>query len=102
MKYLFNRDIDVRETGIVIQPNLFWLAESPDELVSDKTNDSGFGLLEIKCPKSKRNYTVHDLANDPSFFVQLVEEQPVLKRDHSNGYFSRGTNGYGFGWCRIL
>ena len=29
MKYCFDRDIDVCETGIVIQPNLFWLVASP-------------------------------------------------------------------------
>ena len=89
MKYCFNRDIDVREAGIVIQPNLFWLAASPDGLISDKTDDTGFGLIEIKCPKSKKNQNVRNLVNDPTFYVELINDEPVLKRDHPNGYFSQ-------------
>lgn len=35
MQFYLNRDVEVRETGCVIQPNLFWLVASPDGLVSD-------------------------------------------------------------------
>ena len=38
MKFHLNRKIDIRETGLVLQPQLFWLAAIPDGLVSDKSN----------------------------------------------------------------
>ena len=53
LKYNLRHDVSVRETGIVVQPHLFWLAASPDGLVADKTGDA-IGLIEIKCPKSKK------------------------------------------------
>ena len=39
MKFHLNKNIDVREIGLVLQPKLFWLTASPDGLVSDKTNE---------------------------------------------------------------
>eukprot|EP00795_Rhopilema_esculentum_P005817 gene5817-11118_t len=56
LKYNLRHDAAVRETGIVVQPYLFWLAASPDGLVSDNT-EAGTGLLEIKCPNTKRKST---------------------------------------------
>ena len=38
MKYTLKHGIDIRETGIVIQPNLFWLAAGPDGIISDKSD----------------------------------------------------------------
>ena len=57
MKFQINRNIDIRETGLVLQPKLFWLAASPGGLDSDKSNEDvrQIGLTEMKCPKSKRN-----------------------------------------------
>ena len=51
MKFHLNRTIDIRETGLVLQPKLFWLAAGPDSLVSDKSNEDvmQIGLREIKC-----------------------------------------------------
>ena len=36
MKFVLKHDINVRETGLLIQPNLFWLAANPDGLVSER------------------------------------------------------------------
>ena len=49
MKFVLKHDINVRESGLVIQPNLFWLAASPDGLVSDHSDSRKGGLIEIKC-----------------------------------------------------
>ena len=57
LKFVLMHDINVRETGLVVQPNLFWLAASPDGLVSDHSDSRKVGLIEIKCPKLKCNYT---------------------------------------------
>ena len=86
MKHKLNRHVFIRETGIVIQPNLYWLAASPDGLVKDSNNNPNIGLLEIKCPKSKRNSTPQELLGDQSFYIGIYDGQPYLKKTHGNGY----------------
>ena len=63
----FHRRIAVCETGIVIQPNLFWLGASPDGLVNDNQHDPQYGLIEIKCPRSKRDCTPDEMVSDAKF-----------------------------------
>ena len=62
-KFHLNRNIDVRETGLVLQSKLFWLAASPDGLVLDKSNEDvlQIGLIKIKCPQSKKNSKIGDV-----------------------------------------
>ena len=83
LKFHLSRNIDVREPGLVLLPKLFWLAASPDDLVSDMSNDniSKIGLIEIKCPKSKKNSKISCLVNDQSFYVKYEDRVPELKRD---------------------
>ena len=49
------KHVSVRKTVIVIQPLLYWLAASPNGLITDESATSIFGLIEIKCPFSTRN-----------------------------------------------
>ena len=60
---------DVRNTGVVIQPSMFWLAASPDGLVLDCSKNQ-IRLLEIKCPYTRRNATPQDLVKDENFYVE--------------------------------
>ena len=55
MKFKWKHYVSVRETGIVIQLLLYWLAASPDGLVTDESATPIFGLIEIKYPLSKRS-----------------------------------------------
>ena len=80
------RNVSVREIGIVIHPCLPWLAASPDGMVVD---DGKVGLIEIKCPASKKNALAEELVNDPQFYASLENREPVLTRSHSRGYFSQ-------------
>jgi len=89
MKYKIQRNIQVNETGLVIQPHLYWLAASPDGLVRDDNDVSVFGLIEIKCPKSKRNMTPEEMVQDNSFYVGIENGKPYLKKKHSNGYYTQ-------------
>ena len=91
MKFHINWNIDIRETGLVLQPKLFWLAASRDDLVSGKSNEDvqQIGLIEIKCPKSKKNSKINDLVHGQSFYVKYEDGVPVLKRDHPNGYYTQ-------------
>ena len=57
------KHVSARETGIVIQPLLYWLAASPDGLITDESSTPILGLIEIKCPFSKRNLHPQDMLN---------------------------------------
>ena len=61
---------------------LFWLAASPDGVVSDYSNEDvrQIGLIEIKSPKSKKNSETSDLVQDQSFYVIYEDGVPVLKK----------------------
>ena len=89
LKHQYQRQISLRETGLVIQPSLFWLAASPDGVICDNAHNPRIGLIEIKCPYSKRDYYPNDLLNDDKFYVGSRDGVPYLKPDHSNGYFSQ-------------
>ena len=75
----------------MLQAKFFCLTVSPDGLVSDKLNEDvrQIGLIEIKCPKSKKNSKINDLVHDPSFYVKYEDGVPVLKKDHPNGYYTQ-------------
>ena len=88
MKIGLKHSIDVRETGIVVQPKLFWLAASPDGLITDKTG-AGIGLIEIKCPKTKKDCSPTEIVNDTKFYITLVDGKPSLRKNHARGYYSQ-------------
>ena len=48
LKFVLKHDINVLETGLVIQPNLSWLAASPDGLISDHSDSIRVGLTGIQ------------------------------------------------------
>ena len=89
MKFKLKHNVSVRETGIVIQQLLYWLAASPDGLIADESATLIFGLIEIKCPFSKRNLHPQDMLKDKDFYVELRDRVPYLKARHSNGYYSQ-------------
>ena len=89
MKSKLKHNVSVRETSIVIQPLLYWLAASPDGLITDERATPIFGLIEIKCLISKRNLHPQDMLKDKNFYVELQDGMPHLKEEHSNGYYSQ-------------
>ena len=102
LKFQLKRNIIIRETGIVMQPCLFWLAASPDGMVFDAEYSESPGLIEIKCPFSKRNATPQEILEDESFYLEKDENgKPKLKRNHSWLLYA-DTNGNGIGTSKIL
>ncbi|CAH3021527.1 unnamed protein product [Porites evermanni] len=81
-------DVQVLECGFVVSSTMPWLAASPDRKVIDKI--FGFGLVEIKCPYSLRHLTPEGACADPSFYCQLVNGRPELKKDHPYYYQVQG------------
>ena len=89
MKHKLNHSIKCRETGIVIQPKLPWLAASPDGMFINGELNNEIGLIEIKYPWSKRNYTPKELVLDKSFYVKIKNDKPVLRKKHENRYYTQ-------------
>ena len=46
-------------------------------------------MIEIKCPKSKKNSKISDLVHDQSFYVKYEDGVPALKKHHPNGYYTQ-------------
>lgn len=92
----------VFDAGLTVHPSMPYLAASPDGKVFDPASSSRYGLLEIKCPFSKRDDTLEEAAADPNFYLQKVAGNFSLKRNHSQGYFSQVQGQLaltGLQWC---
>ena len=90
LKYKFQRHVKVKESGFVINPSLFWLGASPDGFVVDGIpTDLKMGLIEIKCPETKKNCTPTEAMQDSGFYFELVDGKPKLEKHHSSGYYSQ-------------
>ena len=93
-------DVQVLECGLV-SSTMPWLAASPDRKVIDKI--FGFVLVEIKCPYSLRHLTPEEACAEPSFYCQLVNGKPELKKDHQYHYQVQCQMGLaGLKWCDFV
>ena len=89
LKFVLKHDINVHETGLVIQPNPFWLATSPDSLVSDNSDSRKVDIIETKFLKLKCNYTPQKILQDTKFYVRYDDGKLQLKKDHAYGYYTQ-------------
>ena len=55
------------DAGISVHPSFSYLGVTPDGKVLDPSSAQTFGLLEIKCPFSKRNETLEQAVADKDF-----------------------------------
>ena len=105
MKFKLNRNIMLCETGMVIPPQVYWLEASPDGLVYDAQSPIKFGLFKIKCPEGKKNHILDGAMEDKSFYIELHDGKPALKKDHHFGYYSQIQAAIGFcgaKWCDFM
>lgn len=59
-------DYKLAKSGLVIKPEMPWLAASPDALVSDPLY--GVGLVEVKCPHTcRQGKSLREAAESPHF-----------------------------------
>ena len=69
--------------GFVVHPQECWLGASPDGVVNESPNEPPKGLLEIKCPFSKRDVSPKIACEDPSFYCFFSSDGSMrLKRNH--------------------
>ena len=67
----------VEESGFVIHLDKGWLGASPDGLV--KGVEATDGVLEVKCPYSKRDITPGEACSDKNFYCELHNSEIQLK-----------------------
>ena len=72
--------VTVFDAGLSVHPSFPYLGASPDGKVFDPSTDSKYGLLEIKCPFSKRGETLEQAAADPNFYLEMLEGNFISRR----------------------
>ena len=75
----------IRETGLVVQPYLFWLGASPDGSLMDSSCTEP-ALIEIKCPYTKWHLSPTELLKNEKFYVFIKDGVTYLKK---YGYYSQ-------------
>lgn len=90
-------DVVVQETGLHIHKDHPFLAASPDRIILINGEQ---GLLEVKCPISKKGLTVEEACQDPKFCCRLEDGEAVLKTEHAYYYQVQGQMAVtGHSWC---
>lgn len=92
----------VFDAGLAVLPSIPYLAASPDGKVFDPSSSSKYGLLEIKCPYSKRDETLEQAAEDSTFYLKNQGGKYYLKSEHQSGYFAQVQGQLaltGLPWC---
>uniref|UniRef100_A0A1X7UBD6 YqaJ viral recombinase domain-containing protein n=1 Tax=Amphimedon queenslandica TaxID=400682 RepID=A0A1X7UBD6_AMPQE len=88
-KYLYHmndklkKNVTVRPSGFIVHPEKGWLGTSPDGIITDPTCEHSTGLLEIKCPYTKRYETPQAACSDSTIFCELINSDVVLKQNHA-------------------
>ena len=77
-----NYSIVVEKCGFIVHPDKGWIGASPDGQVTDLTAAEPRGLIEVKCPFSKREVSSTEACKDPNFFCELIGSNIHLKRTH--------------------
>ena len=67
----------VRECGFIIHPEKGWLGSSPDGVVLDTADESCAGLLELKCPYTKRDVLPQEACQDANFYCCLSDDGSI-------------------------
>ncbi|ROI16374.1 hypothetical protein DPX16_6394 [Anabarilius grahami] len=77
-------DLNVAASGFTINPKLPWIGASTD-VVTCACHEPG--VLEIKCPFSAKDRTLHECVKDSQFCLTVTEEGVLsLKLDHRYVY----------------
>ena len=63
-------------------PHKGWLGASPDGHVTDESAELPHGIVEIKCPYSKREMMPEEVCGDSLFRCEVVDADICLKPTH--------------------
>ena len=73
------------KAGFVVDINRCWLGASPDAWVFDPSVDNPQGIVEFKCPYSKREETPEKACKDKIFYYSIADSK--LHLDHTHTYY---------------
>ena len=85
VKYMQSKgraNLTTRKCGFIIHPIMGWLGASPGAFVDDPTSLLSCGIVEFKCPFSKKDVSPTDACSDPNFCCEIQNGNPRLKRNH--------------------
>ncbi|KAL3212149.1 hypothetical protein MRX96_000790 [Rhipicephalus microplus] len=80
---LYEKKIQVVQTGVHVHIQHCFIAASPDHLVIE---GSETGLLEVRCPALKAGVRIINACNDRAFCSEIIDGEVTLKRDHAYYY----------------
>ena len=92
----------VFDAGISVNPECPFVGTTPDGKVYDTVENPPYGLVEIKCPFSKRNDTAIQAALDRNCYLEDRNGSLSLKVNHSSGYYCQVQGQLaitGLTWC---
>ena len=82
MRHAGHSNLVVKDCGFIVSLSKGWLGASPDGQVYDPSSNNPNGLLEIKCPYTKRALTPKEACEDPSFYCTIENDKLKLKHEH--------------------
>ena len=92
-KYLASKNLPgcstfttVEKCGFIIYPKHCWLGASSDGKVKDLDSIQPNGILEVKCPYSKRDVEPEEACKDPAFYCDIRDSRICLKPSHTYYY----------------
>ena len=77
----------VYDVGLSVHSSFPCIGATPAGKVYDPSENPPYGLLEIKCPFSKRKGTFVQASSDGTFYLEEKRNSFYLKRNHTCGYF---------------
>jgi hypothetical protein len=77
-----NYSIVVEKCGFIVHPVKGWIGASPDGQVTDLTAAEPRGLIEVKCPFTKREASPMEACKDPNFYCEIIGSKIHLKHTH--------------------
>ena len=88
------------DAGISVHPSFPYLGVTPDGKLLDPSSAQTFGLLEIKCPFSKRNETLEQAVANKDFYITKTADKFCLKETHAYYIQVQGQLAItGLTWC---
>lgn len=96
--------MQVLPCGFVVDYNCPILGATPDARVIDLGCTDHYGIVEVKCPKSKFHVTPLEASTDPSFFMEKINENQCTLKKNDKYYFQvQGQMGVtGVPWCDFV
>lgn len=90
IQHHMQRGVAMFPCGVMVRPDCPWLGATPDRIVFDCTETPHYGVLEVKCPSSKKAVSLQEALAYKNFCIELVDGKAFLKISHEYYYQPMG------------